>query len=373
MTIADRVNQVIDRSIRDNSITGTVVLISRHGKPLLRRAAGYADREAGRAVELDTIFRYASVTKPFVAITALAMIEARRFSLDTPVRQILPWFTPKLDNGADAVMTVRHLLTHTSGLTYDSGLEMLPEADAVTLGLSDTDLDLEANFSRLNRVPLAFAPGTQWTYSVATDILGAVVAKVDGGTLEEAVVRHVAGPLGLPDARFHVTDTARLAVAYADTAQGPIRMPDPWRAEMEDGWGALFSPGRIFNPKAFQSGGAGMAGTADAFLTLLESLRTGEGVLSPAMAERALSNQIGDIPGEPGVRFGFVGGIVTDPHLAETALPAGAVQWGGVYGHSWFIDRASGITCVALTNNALEGCMGQYPELIRRAVFSAGA
>lgn len=370
MSIAQRVSTLVDRVIKEERITGAVVLVYQDGEPLLEQAAGFADREAGAPARLDTIFRYASVTKPIVAVTALVMIEKGLLSLDDRVLQYLPWFRPKTADGEEAVITIRHLLTHTSGLLYDPALELLPEAQRMTLGLGNTGLSLEENFSRHNAIPLAFAPGSRWGYSFATDILGGVLAAVHDGTLEEAVIHHVAGPLGMADARFHVTDPARLAVAYADSADRPVRMPDPWVSSDEDNWRTVFSPGRIFNPQAFQSGGAGMAGTAQDFLLLLEMLRTGGGnLLSPDMARAALSNQIGDIEGEPGYRFTFVGGLITDPIAAMTALPKGAIQWGGVYGNTWFIDPADRLTVVSLTNNALEGCNGAYPEMLRAAVY----
>jgi CubicO group peptidase (beta-lactamase class C family) len=309
------------------------------------------------------------VTKPFVAAAALAMSERGLFGLDDRVRDYLPWFQPRTSSGGEAFITIRHLITHTSGLTYDASLETLPDDRAVSQGLGPTDLSLEANFSRLNAVPLAFEPGTGWAYSTAIDILGGVLAAVDGGSLQDAVARYVGAPLGILDARFDVSDPARLAVAYADSSSGPQRMPDPWVAEGSDGWQAIFSPGRIFNPKAFQSGGAGMAGTAKEVLTLLETVRTGGGALFSAdLANAALSNQIGDLEANPGYRFGFLGAIVADPVAAQTALPIGAIQWGGVYGNTWFIDPARRLTVVSLTNNALEGCMGAYPEMLRSAV-----
>ncbi|WP_167507740.1 serine hydrolase domain-containing protein [Rhizobium glycinendophyticum] len=370
MSIAKRVSDLVDRVIEEERITGAVVLVYQDGKPLLEKTAGFADREAGLPVKLDTIFRYASVTKPFVAVTALVMVEKGLLRLDDRVGEYLPWFRPKSADGREAAITLRHLLTHTSGLLYDPALELLPESQRMTLGLGNTDFSLEENFSRHNTIPLAFEPGARWAYSFATDILGGVLAVVHGGTLEEAVVQHIALPLGMADARFHVTDLARLAVAYADHPDRPVRMPDPWVSGDEEGWRTVFSPQRIFNPNAFQSGGAGMVGTAQDVMRLLEMLRRGGApLLSPDMATAALSNQIGDIEGEPGYRFSFVGGLVIDPAAAATALPKGAIQWGGVYGNTWFIDPALKLTVVSLTNNALEGCNGAYPEMLRAAVY----
>jgi len=400
MSIVERVNLVLEEAVSSETLVGAVVMVFRHGQPVLRRAIGYADREARIPVGFDTIFRFASVTKPFVALTALSQIDKGLLGLDDLVAEHLPWFRPKTPTGKPAPITVRHLLTHTSGLTYDPALQRLPRERAITLGLLDTDLTLEENFSRHNAIPLAFAPGERWAYSISIDILGAVVAKVHGEqaqqqeasaeptaaasplarhfdsiesrtVLEAAVVAHVCEPLRLADARFHVTDMARLAVPYRDGEQRAERMEDRWQATAPwGGEGPVFSPSRIFNPRAFQSGGGGMAGTALDVLTLLETIRTGGGsLISPDLAKAALTNQIGEVPmGLDGKRFSFLGAIITDPAAAKTALPAGAVQWGGVYGNTWFIVPEAGLTVVSMSNTALEGCDGAYAERLRAAV-----
>lgn len=364
-------DRVINRALESGKITGVVMLVRRNGEPVYSRAAGLADREAGIPVTFDTIFRMASVTKPVVAATALAMVERGLFSLADPVSKHLPWFRPPLADGTVPEITIHHLLTHTSGLMYDPALEQLPDDRRITMGLSDTDLGFEANFSRHNAIPLAFAPGTQWAYSFATDILGAAVAAVHGGTLEDAVVHYIAGPLGMKDTRFHVTDRARLAVPYGDAIPVPIRMPDSWAGEDPEGWTLNFSPNRIFNPKAFQSGGGGMAGTPADIMTFLDMLRAGDNsVLKPETVDAGLSNQIGDLErDEPGMKFGYFGAVVVNRKLALTPQSVGTVRWGGVYGLDWFIDREAGLTSLVVTNNALEGCTGLFPQDVRDAVY----
>jgi CubicO group peptidase (beta-lactamase class C family) len=292
-------------------------------------------------------------------------------ALADPVARYLPWFRPPLADGSVPEITIHHLLTHTSGLMYDPVLEQLPSGRRITMGLWDTDFGFEENFSGHNRIPLAFRPGTQWAYSFATDILGAAIAAVHGGTLEDAVVHYIAGLLGMADTRFHVTDPARLAVPYGDAIPVPVRMPDPWAGEDPEGWTLTFSPNRIFNPKAFQSGGAGMAGTAGDIMTFLDMLRAGgKSVLRPETAEAGLSNQIGDLErDEPGVKFGYFGAVVVNRKLALTPQSAGTVRWGGVYGLDWFIDREAGLTSLVVTNNALEGCTGLFPQDVRDAVY----
>jgi CubicO group peptidase (beta-lactamase class C family) len=372
MGIERRLNQVIDQFLESGKITGTVVLAYQHGEPLFRRAAGYADREAGKPVEFDTIFRLASLTKPIVAATALAMFDRGLMTLSDRVCEHLPWFKPKAPDGGAADISIHQLLTHTSGLIYDVALEHLPDDRAITCGLLDTDLDYEANFGRHNAVPLGFRPGAKWSYSFATDILGAVIAKVHGGSLEDAVVRYIAGPLGMADSRFHVTDVTRLAAPYADSYPAAVRMTNPYFAPGDADWTIGFSPARIFNPKAFQSGGAGMVGTAGDFLAFLETLRTGGGtVLKPETVHLGLSNRIGTLVSDPGCSFGYFGAVVDNPIEAMTPQPAGTVRWGGVYGHNWFIDLASGLTVLSMSNNATEGCSGEFPARIVEAVYAA--
>ena len=364
-------DRVINGALESGKITGVVVLVHREGEPVYQRAAGLADREAAIPVGFDTIFRMASVTKPIVAATALAMVERGLLALEDPVSKHLPWFRPPLADGTVPEISIHQLLTHTSGLMYNPEFKQLAADRRISMGLTDTDLDYEANFSRHNTIPLAFAPGTQWAYSFATDILGAAIAAVHGGSLEDAVVNYIAGPLGMTDTRFHVTDPVRLAVPYGDAVPLPVRMPDNWAGADPEGWTLNFSPNRIFNPKAFQSGGAGMAGTARDIMTFLDMLAAGgKGVLKPETVDAGLSNQIGDLErDEPGVKFGYFGAVVANRKLALTPQSVGSVRWGGVYGLDWFIDREAGLTSLVVTNNALEGCTGLFPQDIRDAVY----
>jgi len=369
MGIEARLDAVIDRATTEiKTIVGTVVLVAKDGRQIYARAAGFADREAGIPVTEDTIFRLASVTKPLVAATALALVERKQVSLDDRVDQYLRYFTPSSPDGIYRPILIRQLLNHTSGLAYD-----YPADSAITTGMRNTNFDFEENFSRVAKQPLLFAPGTGWQYSIATDVLGAVIANVTQGTLEAAVARYVTGPLRMKDTAFHVTDETRLAVAYGDARPEPERMADPHKVIDTNGGGLLFSPGRIFNTKAFQSGGAGAVGTAPDFFKFLEAIRQGGGtILRPETVAAALSNQIGNLARRPlddGQRFGFFGAIIAEPKAAASPVAPGTVRWGGSYGHEWFVDRHNGLTVVGFTNTALEGCTGQYTRDIRDAIY----
>ena len=296
-SMKSRLDGAIDDAIAGNRIVGTVILVARDGEPAYRRTAGMADREAGRAMAENTIFRFASLSKPMVAATALALVERGTLGLDHLAADWLPDFRPRLLDGYTPDITIRHLLTHTAGLGYATAAPDDPYREAgISGGLGEPGLGMEENLRRIASVPLFFEPGTGWRYSVALDVLGAIISKAYGGTLSEAVAALVTIPLGMPDTGFAVTDAARLAAAYADSPTGPVLMGDPHVVASGPGKGLIFSPSRIFQTTSFQSGGSGMAGTAPDFLRFLEAIRTGGGpILKPETVEEALRNQVGDL------------------------------------------------------------------------------
>jgi len=368
MALQAHLDATVERAITDRRIVGSVTLVARDGKVVYRRAAGHFDREAGVPMREDAIFRLASVTKPIVAATALAMIERGLLGLDDDVSGHLPYFRPRLTDGREARIAIRHLLSHTSGLSYDYAADPL-----IDTGLGKTDMDFEETFARVARLPLSFEPGTAWQYGISIDVLGAVIARIHGSSLADAVRHHVTGPLEMADTGFAVTDRARLAPPYADGPPGLRRMGDSDPVINSDGDETVFSPSRIFNPRAFQSGGAGMVGSPDDLLRFLEALRSGGGaILRPETVAIATSNQIGDLPREEkdaGQRFGFLGAVLDDPAAASSPQARGTFNWGGIYGHSWFVDPQNGLIMVSMTNTPVEGCLGLYPKQVRNAVY----
>lgn len=360
MALAENVDAVIDAAL-DSRIVGCVVLVRRGGRLVYSRAAGFADREQDMTAKDDTIFRLASCTKPIVAATALRMADLGLLSLDDTVAATLPYFTPQAPDGSTPDITIRHLLTHTSGLSYDN----IP-AD-VSRGSDPADLmPLTENLRRLARGTLAFSPGTAWQYGMSIDVLGGVLAAINKSDLEGVVAEYVTGPLHMEDTHFVVTDKARLAHPYGDGKPRPFRMAQPQGIENEPGVVRYFSPRRIFQRDAPQSGGSGMAGTAGDFMKFLEALRGG--FLKPATREAAFANQIGSIErSEAGQRFGFLGAVIDD---AQTSgWPLGLIHWGGIWGNNWIMDPASETSVVVFTNTMSEGCNGPFREQIRDAVF----
>ncbi|PTL79476.1 serine hydrolase [Vitiosangium sp. GDMCC 1.1324] len=374
--IAARLDGVIDRAIAEKRIVGTVVVVAKDGKVIYQRAAGLADREAGRPMKENELFRLASMSKPIVSVAALALVDQHKLKLEDPVAKWIPAFKPKLADGSEPVITVRHLLTHTAGLTYGfAESEQGPYHKAgVSDGLDESGITLDENLRRIASVPLSYEPGKRWGYSVATDVLGAVVAKAGGAPLPRVVERLVTGPLGLPDTGFSVKDVKRLATPYSDGKPEPVRMGKEHVAVFNGG-GVHFAPGRALNPRAFPSGGAGMVGTAGDYVKFLETLRKGgTPVLTASTVEQLSTAQVGpeaETQG-PGWGFGFVGAVLVDPAKAHSPQSAGTYQWGGAYGHNWFVDPTRGLTVVALTNTAFEGMAGAFTISVRDALYGTG-
>lgn len=243
----------------------------------------------------------------------------------------------------------------------------------VSDGLAESGLSIEQELKRLSGVPLTFAPGTAWGYSLALDVLGAVMARAAGEPLPDLVARLVTGPLQMADTGFTVNDPSRLAAAYTDGSP-PRVMRDPEVVPFGDGGGIRFSPSRVFDQKSFVSGGAGMVGTAGDFMTFLETLRRGGGkILTPASAWAMMSNQIGslriDVEPTPPWGFGFGGAVLMDPELAGVPQASGTWKWGGVYGHHWYVDPKNALTVVVLTNTDIEGMAGGTVGELMTAVY----
>jgi CubicO group peptidase (beta-lactamase class C family) len=365
---------VIDQAVGEERIVGTVVLVAEDGRIVYRRAAGFADREDGVPVREETVFRFASLTKPIVSVAAVALIEQGKLRLDTPVSEWIPWFRPKLADGREPVITVRHLMTHTSGLSY--GFMELPDSDfhraGVSDGLDQPGLALEENLRRIVSVSLNHDPGRRWIYSVATDVLGEVIARSAAQPLPDLVERLVTGPLGLRDTSFRIAEGVRLATPYGDADPRPVPMEDPHRVPFGRS-AVLYSPARAFDANSFPSGGGGMVGTVPDFLVFLEALRTGGApLLKPESVQALTTNAIGDLKVHavgPGWGFGLGVAVLKDPELAESPQSVGTWKWGGAYGHSWFVDPVRRLSVVALTNTAVAGMTGPFPDAIRDAVY----
>jgi CubicO group peptidase (beta-lactamase class C family) len=370
--IAVRTEAALDAAIREKRIVGGVLRVARDGVLVAHHAVGFADRESGRAMTESTPFRLASITKPIVTVTALDLIGRGVLSFDDLVSTWLPDFTPTFE-GEPAPITIRHLLTHTSGLGY----AFLEQPDGpyhrakVSDGLDAPGLSLEENLRRLATVPLAFRPGSAFLYSLSIDVLGAIVERATKSSLPEEVARVVTNPLAMNATGFRPRHPEQLATAYADGAPEPIRMMDGIYVPF-GGAGATFAPSRALDPRSYPSGGAGMIGTAEDIHTFLEALRTRHAFAPKALVDAMFRDQIAPIESpilHDGWGFSYGAAILRDPKRAGVPMNAGTIRWGGAYGHRWWIDPSARLSVVLLTNTAFEGMAGEITVDVMNAVY----
>ena len=382
--------------VEGRSTPGIVALILQDGRPAYSRAFGVREPGGQAPIGADDLFRYASMTKPVTSVAALILIEEGKIGLDDPVSKHLPEFASlkvRQPDGALAAAarppTVRELLTHTAGFSYNfmnrPGIVEAYREARVTDGLSDPEVTTEEAMRRLAAAPLAFQPGAEWHYSLATDVLGAVVEKATGRPLGSFVAERIARPLGLDSWVFRATPGMRerfvpvTRPAQPTLALGagfvPVtaaeRVPFPaTRGE------ALLDPARAFSATAYHSGGAGMSGTIGDYARFCQMLLNngeldGARILRPESVRQLTTNLTGDMATlrGPGWGFGLGMAVVTDPAAAKTRLPAGSYGWGGIYGTQFWVDPRNRVVGVVMTQTSIIGS-GPIANAVREAFYA---
>jgi CubicO group peptidase (beta-lactamase class C family) len=366
----NRLDRYLDAYVESGQQKGSLIAISRGGKLAHVSMRGHRDAAAGLPVEADTIWRMYSMTKPITSVAAMMLYEEGKLSLFDPVAKFIPAFehVRVYRNGSAAAMVsapaanpmlVWHLLTHTSGLTYDFFFthpvdEMYRKAG---FGVGAADATLAEACDRWAAIPLLFEPGTAWNYSVSTDVLGRVVEVASGQTLEEFFSQRILEPLGMRDTGFFVpeADDPRLARLYA---------PDP-RTGAAEAATNMDRP-RTERPRML-SGGAGLRGTAVDYLRFCEMLlRRGElddvRLLAPHTVDLMSTNHLpgGALMTPPfgralmgisneGRGFGLGFSILLDPAAAKSISSRGEYSWGGAAGTAFWVDPTEELTVVFCT------------------------
>lgn len=366
------------QQVHPQRLVGAVVLVREHGALRHASATGLADRESATPMQRDQLFRLASVSKPLLSTVILGLVAEGVLDLDAPVQRWLRDFRPALADGSTPAISLRQLLSHSSGLGY-----RFLEADAkgpyaragVSDGMDANPLSLADNVRRIAQAPLLFVPGSQWLYSLGVDVAGAVAEAATGESLQALFERLLAAPLGLRDTAFAARNAARLATPYVSDTPQPHRLREgEVVAPFEGTVGIEYSLARAADASRFPSAGAGLVGSADEVMAVLEALRDVQrsGLLPPALAAEMASPQMGEQgPPEPaGWGFGLGFAVLRDAAASGTPQSAGTWRWGGAYGHSWFVDPARGLSVVALTNTLYEGMDGAFVNELRDAVYA---
>jgi CubicO group peptidase (beta-lactamase class C family) len=351
----ERIGKSVQKSIDDKRIAGAVTLVMRHGQVAWFKAQGMQDREAGKPMQRDTIFRICSMTKPITSVAVMILYEEGDFLLEDPISKFLPEFkNPKVlvkpANGgatytipATREITIRDLLRHTSGLTYqwDPTLGPLYKDANVAHGMLAYDGTIEDSVERLAKLPLLFNPGDRWEYGLNLDVLGRLVEVVSGMPLDEFFRKRIFEPLGMKDTYFFPPENKldRLATAYTYyDDKGLNRFPDTPITEGSNVYSADYP---YHGPKKLFSGGAGLNSTTADYtrfcMMMLGGGKLGDvRILSRKSVELMTHDQLGKISADQAFGLGFgIDGIKTP--LPELGTP-GAYTWGGFFYTSFSID-----------------------------------
>jgi len=346
--------------VQQKWVNGSAVLIARHGKIVFYKAHGYNDMDTKAPLDKNGIFRIASQTKA-VTVTAVMMLwEEGKFSLDDPVSKFIPTyanekvlasFNPKDTTyttvAAKRPITIRDLLTHTSGLGYPAigtpAENAIYAKSALTGGVGVKGQSLADAMTQLGKLPLFFQPGTSWKYGLNMDVLGYLVEKWSGMTLEEFFTKRIFKPLGMNDTYFNLPASKgpRLVNFFVGDSTGTIK-------KTPSTFGGALDMNYPLQHTNYFSGGGGLVSTLRDYAVLLQMfLNKGEynGVrlLAPNTVRLITENQIGDLHPNLGEnaaynKFGFGFFIISDEGSHYTPSQAGTYAWGGVFSTSYWVD-----------------------------------
>ncbi|MCW2689567.1 MAG: beta-lactamase [Mycobacterium sp.] len=364
----ERIDRHFARYVDKGQLPGWLIVVTRRGKIAHLSWCGYADVEAARPVEVDTLWRLFSMTKPVTSVAAMMLFEEGAFDLTDPIARWLPEFAQprvyvrgsalnSLTEPATEPVRVWHLLTHTSGLTYGfhhaHPVDAMYRAGGFEWG-SPPGLDLAGCVEKWAQLPLVFQPGTEWNYSVSSDVLGRLVEVVSGQPLDEFFTQRIFAPLGMTDTSFGV-EGEDLAALY-------VPQPGTHKAVRDDKFGA-FGRGR---PDCL-SGGGGLVSTASDYHRFTQFLLgrgelDGVRLLSPRTVALMTRNHLpGDVDleayGRPlfaempfnGFGFGLGFSVLKDPVKAKTLSSAGEFAWGGAASTAFWVDPAQELTAMFFT------------------------
>jgi CubicO group peptidase (beta-lactamase class C family) len=390
--------ETISRHLMENYITpgkiaGCQVMVSRGGVPAYFRSFGQMDIERNKPMQEDTIFRIYSMTKPITSVALMMLFEEGRFQLNDPVSRFIPswkgqqvWISGDGDDMETrepaSPMTMRHVLSHTSGLTYGTGL--FPSEHPVDkfydkLGVNrDAGETIESFAQKLSTVPLRYDPGTQWCYSLATDVCGCLVEFISGVPFGQFLQERIFDPLGMTDTSFVVPEEKldRLAANYERRADKTLKL-------LDDPMNSLYA-----NPNRFPSGGGGLASTTADYGRFCEMLRGGGqlegqriigGRTLKLMHRNHLPNgtDLGSIAmgsfsetAYDGVGFGL-GFASTLDDVAAGTIGAGDYYWGGAASTIFWVDPVEDMFVIFMTQlmpSATFNFRGQIKNIIYGAI-----
>jgi CubicO group peptidase (beta-lactamase class C family) len=376
-----RIHQLIQRHIDAGSFSGAVTLLARNGRIGHLEAQGLMDIETRKPMRADAMFRIMSMTKPVVGVAVLMMLEEGKVRLNDPVSKFIPEFrnlkvgvlqgnqpppAPAGQRGepprfytvpAEREITIKDLLTHTSGLV--SGPISSSENAKVALKGKESNADY---IPRLGVVPLEFQPGTRWAYSAQAgfDTLVLVVERTSGQKFDQFARQRIFDPLGMKDTFFYPAESVnpRVATLYRKTDKGLQQQANP-----------------NFMNGVFFSGGGGLYTTAEDYFQFGQMLLNGgqlngQRLLSPRTVEMMRSVFAPDtLPGRPrGEGFGLSVRVVSDPVQRGTMLSAGSFGWSGAYGTHFWVDPKEKVVAILMTQTPNNEARADFETAVMQAI-----
>ena len=354
-----RIDQMCEEAVSEGQVPGIVSLVARDGKIVHWKAYGMAENEKNRQLKRDDIFRIASQTKAITSTAVMMLWEEGKFQLDDPISKYIPEFeNPQVlssfENNdttwtgipANKEITIRHLLTHTSGIGYglidgDDRIKMISQKACITELFTTEEVYIGDVVKRLAKLPLHHHPGEKYTYSMGVDVLGYLVEVVSGMPFDEFLKTRIFDPLGMNDTRFYSPESkADRLVAVQHKVDGkwekyPVTFYDPEYP--------------VKGARTFFSGGAGLSSTAKDYATFLQMyLNGGEyngvRILSRTTVRSMMGNQTGEL--FPGIEryHGLAFGVVTPEGQSKGGWGStGTFDWGGYFNTQYFADPAENI------------------------------
>ncbi len=352
-----RVDREMNEWVQKGWMQGGAAMIIRNGKIAWYKAVGYDDLDTKAAMQKEGIFRIASQTKAITSVAIMVLFEEGKLLLDDPVSKYIPAFKKQqvLDkfNSADTSyttvpakkeVTIRELLTHTSGIGYAQiGSK---EANAIyakhnlTAGVGVQQDKLLDAMNRLGKLPLMHQPGEKWTYGLNSDLLGCLVEVISGMTLDDFFRTRIFEPLGMKDTYFLVPaeKSTRLVNLYKEDSTGKLIKAD--KNMLND---AVVTSNYPLVRSTYYSGGAGLSATIYDYAIFLQMLLNngqynGKRILSRNAVRMMTMNQIGDLQLRGDDKFGLGFQIISDRGSARTPARAGTFSWGGAFATSYWVD-----------------------------------
>ena len=350
----DRIGRTMQQHIAAGRVAGAIGLIARRGKIGYFETYGMMDKEAGKPMRKDAIFRIYSMTKAVTGVATMILYEENKFSLNDPVSKYLPELgamkvaVDKKDQEtgkrtyfvvpAEREITIRDLLRHTSGLNYQGPRDEKGDLMYPRLGVNRADITIEEAVKRMGKAPLVHQPGTVWDYSLSIDVLGRLIEVTSGKPLDQFFEERIFKPLGMVDTGFHVPESKwdRLTALYTPNEDRTIkRHPGPPQESYK-------------KPAVLLLGGAGLVSTAMDYARFIQMLLDGgelDGarILSRKSVELMSCDHLGDLPRTgillpPGYGFGLTFAVNLGPGKTGNIGSTGEYNWGGAAGTRFWID-----------------------------------